>query len=407
MARRTPFHERTAALNRAFAWKEWAGYAAVCTYDLHSEREYVAFRHTAGLIDVTPLYKVDVKGPDAGKLLSRVWTRDIAKISRGQVVYSALCDEHGWCMDDGTVARIGPEHYRMSSSEPWVRWLHRWSRGLKVELEDTTDKLAALSLQGPMAREILKGIVEFDMDKMRFFRIRKTTLAGLPVRISRTGYTGDLGYEIWMDNEHALGVWDALIEAGRPYGMEPAGLDAMDVTRIEAGFVLQGVDYVTAKACITETLKSTPEDAGLGWTVDLERDPFVGQAALLAEKERGPKWDLVGLELDWPELERLYEDYNLPPHLAPVACRQAVPLYDPTGRRQVGQATSSVWSPTIKRYVALGQVHREWNALETPLRIEHTPEFERRQVTARVVEKPFFDPERKRSVPAKTQAGAA
>ena len=138
--RHTPFHPRTAALCHSLAWKEWAGYAAVCNYDRHSEREYVAFRYTAGLIDVTPLYKLDVKGPDAGKLLSRVWTRDISKISVGRVVYSALCDEHGWCLDDGTIARLGPEHYRMSSSEPWYRWLHRWSRGLDVQIEDTDRK---------------------------------------------------------------------------------------------------------------------------------------------------------------------------------------------------------------------------------------------------------------------------
>ncbi len=405
--RHTPFHPRTAALCHSLAWKEWAGYAAVCNYDRHSEREYVAFRYTAGLIDVTPLYKLDVKGPDAGKLLSRVWTRDISKISVGRVVYSALCDEHGWCLDDGTIARLGPEHYRMSSSEPWYRWLHRWSRGLDVQIEDTSQRIAVLSLQGPMARKILEPIVEFDMNRMRFFRVRRTTLAGHPVWISRTGYTGDLGYEIWMDNEDALGVWDSLLQAGRVFGIEPAGLDAMDFTRIEAGFVLQGVDYVTAKACITKSLLSTPEDAGLGWTVELERDPFVGQAALSSERERGPKWELVGLEFDWPELERLYDAYGLPPHLAPSACRSSVPLYDPTGRRQVGQVTSSVWSPVLKRYLALGQVHREWGATDTPLRVEHTPEFERRQVTARVVDKPFFDPERKRSVPAKAKAGAA
>ena len=408
MPRQTPFHPRTAALCHSLAWKEWGGYAAVCTYDRHSEREYVAFRYTAGLIDVTPLYKVDVRGPDAARLLSRVWTRDITRIGVGRVVYSALCDEHGWCLDDGTISRLGPDHYRMSSSEPWFRWMHRWSRGLNVQLEDTTDQLAVLSLQGPMSREILKGIVEFDMDRMRFFRVRRTRLANHDVWISRTGYTGDLGYEIWMANEDALGVWDALIQAGVPYGVEPAGLDAMDVTRIEAGFVLQGVDYVSAKACLKEGLKSTPEDAGLGWTVDLEREPFIGQAALLSERERGSRWDLVGLELDWPEIERLYESYGLPPHLAPVACRSAVPVYDTTGRRQVGQSTSSVWSPVLKRYIALAQVHREWNELGTPLRIEHTPEFERRQVTSRVIEKPFFDPERKRSVPAKAaKTGAA
>ena len=399
MPRQTPFHPRTAALCCSYAWKEWAGYAAVCNYDRHSEREYFAFRHTAGLIDITPLFKYEITGPDAGAFLSRVWCRDIASIGRGRVVYSSMVDERGKMLDDGTIARIGEQHYRVTSSEAWLGWFHRHARGYQVTIEESTDDIAALALQGPLARQILKPLVEFDMDRMRFFRIRRTTLAGIPLWISRTGYTGDLGYELWVDNVDALRLWDALTEAGAPLGMEPVGLDALDVVRIEAGFVLQGIDYVSAKFCLNEFRKSTPCEAGLSSTVDLERDLFVGQGALLAERARGPAWELVGLELSWSELEVLYASYNLPPHLAPAASRAALPVYDPAGRKQIGQITSSVWSPLLKKSIALAQVRAAWAAPGTVLKAECTPEFERRQVSATVVPRPFFDPERKRHTP--------
>ena len=391
----------------SFAWKEWAGYAAVSTFNAHSEAEYFAIRGTAGLLDVTPLYKLDVSGPDAARLLSRVWTRDITKVRRGQVVYSAMCDAAGHMLDDGTVARLSEDHFRCTSSEPWAAWTSRHGRGMDVRIEDTTDQVAALALQGPRAREILKAVVGFDMDRMRFFRVQKTTLSGIPVHISRTGYTGDLGYEIWVDNDKALALWDALMAAGTPHGMLPIGLNALDVSRIEAGFVLQGVDYITARQCIINEQKSTPDDAGLGWTVDMDRAPFIGQAAIRAERQRGPTWDLVGLEISWPEIDALYASYGVPPHLAPEACRSAVPVYDSEGK-QVGQATSTTWSPTCKRYLALAQIRRPNHEIGTRLQIEHTVEFERRQVTAAVVDKPFFDPPRKRSTPgAKKQAGAS
>lgn len=401
MPRRTPLHPRTSALCRSFSYKEWSGYVAVCTYDAHSEREYFAIRHTAGLMDATPLNKYEVRGPDAARLLAKIWTRDITKLRRGRVVYSAMADPHGECLDDGTVARLGPEHFRMSSSERWLGWLHRHARGLDVSIEDCTDRLACLALQGPAARRILKPLVAWDMDIMRFFRVRPTTLAGIDVEVSRTGYTGDLGYEIWVPNDDAVAVWDAIMEEGRPHGLEPIGLDALDVVRIEAGFVLQGVDYVSARHCLTDRLKSTPYEAGLGWTVDLDREPFVGQAALRAEAARGSEWALVGLEIDWEALEALYDEYGLPPYLAPCASRQPLPLYDASGHRQVGQVTSSTWSPLCKRYLALGQVWARFGRVGQQLLVEHTPEFERRRLPARVVETPFFDPERKRSTPKK------
>lgn len=409
MPRTTPFHPRTSELAKnSYAYKEWAGYIAPCNFDRHSEREYFAIRRSAGLLDVTPLYKYEVRGKDAGLFLARIWTRNVAKMPVGQVVYSAMCDEHGWALDDGTVTRLSKRHYRVTSSESWLRWFRRHSRGLDVDIEESTDAVAALALQGPLSRDILRDVVPMQIDRLRFFRSRPTTLAGHDVVVTRTGYTGDLGFELWMDNAAALDVWDALVAAGAPYGMEPIGLDALDVSRIEAGFVLQGVDYVSARDCLIEARKSTPSDAGLGWTVDLDdRPPFIGQEALLRERIRGPKWDLVGLVMDWAELEQLYASYALPPHLAPVACRDAVPVYTANGRRQVGQVTSTTWSPTLKKMLCLAQVRTPHHQLGTKLKVEHTVEFERRTVTATVVPKPFFDPERKKFTPGKTAAKGA
>ena len=410
MPRHTPFHPRISALaENSYAWKEWSGYIAASNFDRHSEREYFAIRRTAGLLDVTPLYKYDVRGPDSGIFLARIWTRNIARMTVGQVVYSTMCDENGHVLDDGTIARLSEDHYRATSSEPWGRWFDCHSRGFDVQIEETTDQIAALALQGPRSRDILRDVVAMQIDRLRFFRARTTTLAGHDVLVTRTGYTGDLGYEVWMANDAALDVWDAIVDAGKPHGMEPIGLDALDVSRIEAGFVLQGVDYVSARGCLIEARKSTPLDAGLGWTVDLDGDDrpaFIGQEALLRERETGPKWDLVGLSIDWAELADLYASYNLPPHLAPVACRDPVPVYTGSGRKQVGQVTSTTWSPTLKKMLALAQIRTPHAALGATVQVEHTVEFERRTVTATVVQKPFFDPEHKKSTPGAKPGGA-
>lgn len=398
MPRRTPFHECTEPLNRGLAWKEWAGYAAAANFDRHSEREYFAIRGSAGLLDVTPLYKYEVSGRDAARFLSRVWTRDIAKLKVGRVAYGCMCDGDGKVLDDGTVACLGDGAYRVTSSEAWLGWFERQRRGYEVEIEDSTDRIAALALQGPCAREILAGVTDADLDAMRFFGVAACRIAGAEGWISRTGYTGDLGYELWMANGDAVGVYDALLKAGAPFHMEPIGLDALDVSRIEAGFVLQGIDYVSSRSCLIDARRSTPREAGLGWTVNLDREGWIGRDALIAEREVGPKWALVGLEFDWAELEELHAAYGLPPYLAPVACRSAVPIYDRAGA-QVGQATSSTWSPTLKRYLALGQVHAEHGGLGTQLRVEYTVEFERETVAATVVQRPFYDPPQKTATP--------
>jgi aminomethyltransferase len=378
-------------------WKEWAGRYAVRSFDTCHEREYFALRHAAGLIDVSPLYKYEVRGPDAAAFLARVTVRDIRKLRRGRVVYLCWCDDAGKVLDDGTVARLGDRRFRVTAAEPAYAWLRRHSRGFRVEVEDVTERVGALALQGPNAREVLLQVSDAPLRELKFFGVTAASLDGVPVEVSRTGYTGDLGYEVWVDAEHALRVWDALVAAGRPYRLEPAGLDALDVTRVEAGFVMNGVDYFSANHCLIESRKSTPDEIGLGWTVRLERDSFIGQHALREERARGPVWALVGLEVDWDELETLFDELGLPPGVPSGAWRTAVPVYDASGT-QVGQATSGAWSPILKRNLALASVHAGHAEPGTRLKIEATVEYRRHKVTATVCKTPFFDPERKRAL---------
>jgi aminomethyltransferase len=391
----SPFHARTQPLCTSYHWKDWAGYCAVCSYDTTHEREYFAFRESAGLLDVTPLYKYEVEGADATALLARMMVRDVSKLKVGRVAYSCWCDDDGKVIDDGTIARLDESHYRVTSADPALHWLRSLSRGFAVTIEDSSARLAALALQGPTSRAVLAAASDADLAKLKFFGVTRARIGGATVWISRTGYTGDLGYEVWMERPDALSVWDALIAAGRPYGIEPAGLDALDVARIEAGFVLMGIDYYSAKKVVLEARKSTPHELGFGWMVDLERGNFIGRDAIAAEVKRGPAWNLVGLEVSWEELESLYALFDLPPSLPATARRDGLPIYAEDGR-QVGQATSHTWSPLLKKYLALASVRCGFEAPGTTLQIEHTVEFERRKVTATVAPVPFFDPERKR-----------
>ena len=390
----SPFHERTAPLCISHRFKDWAGYLAVCSYDTCHEREYYAFRHSTGVIDVTPLFKYEVRGKDAAAFLSRMMVKNIQKLKVGQVTYCCWCDDLGKVVDDGTVSRLDEDHFRVTAAEPTFRWLSKLSRRFDVRIEDSTSRLAALALQGPTSRDVLKACSDADMDALKFFRTTTAKLGDLDVRISRTGYTGDLGYEVWVDAPDAPKLWDAVLDAGKDYGIVPAGLDALDMTRIEAGFILLDVDYFSAPTCVLDSRKSTPYEIGLGWCVNLDRDPFVGQAALKAEKEHGSVWQLVGVELSWEGIEALYDGFGLPPSLPAAACRDAVPVY--MDGKQVGQVTSTVWSPVMKKLVALASVRTPYAKIGTRLQVEHTVEYQRKTVTATVVDKPFFNPERKR-----------
>ena len=397
MLRTTPFHSRTARLIQAQNWRRWSGYLAASSYELHHDREYWAIRNSAALIDVSPLYKYRIEGPDAERLLDRVVTRDVTKCKLHQVLYTPWCDEDGKVMDDGTLARLADDSFRLTSAEPNLRWLQDNALGMHVSIRDVSDALAALALQGPNARRILHDAANGVADDLRFFRLTKGEIGGVPVEITRTGYTGDLGYEIWTEPANAEALWDGLIEAGDAHRILPAGMLALDIARVEAGLVLIGVDYVPAHRAIIEDRKSSPFELGLGWTVKLDKAGFVGRAALIAEKERGPEWEFRGLDVSWDSLEALYGEVGLPPQLPSEGWRTSVPVY--SGSTQVGYATSGCWSPLLKKYIALAHIQTRYAGVGTDLHMEVTVEHYRKKAMARVVESQFFNPERKRGTP--------
>jgi glycine cleavage system T protein (aminomethyltransferase) len=384
----TPFHERTAALCASHAWRRWAGYVVASSYELSHEREYHAIRGAAALFDVSPLYKYLVRGKDAARLLHYVVTRDVESMKVGQVAYTPWCDAAGKVLDDGTIARLDETTFRMTAAEPNLRWLQDNAAGLEVKVEDVSESIAALALQGPASRAILEEV------DLKYFRLAKTKLGGIAVTVSRTGYTGDLGYEIWVQKTDALPLWDYLIEKGTPYGIMPAGMLALDVARIEAGLMLIDVDYVPARKALIASQTSSPYELDLGWTVNLKKERFVGREALAAEAGRGPQWQFVGLEIDWDSLERLYAEVGLATRLPAMAWRTSVPVY--AGDEQAGYATSGGWSPLLKKYIALAHLGAAHAAPGTQLDMEITVEHRRKRARVRVVKKPFFDPERKR-----------
>jgi aminomethyltransferase len=377
------------------SWRDWAGYFSVGSYEVHHEREYNAIRNAAALIDISPLFKYRVGGKDAARLVDRVVTRDVRKMAVGQVAYTSWCDGDGKVIDDGTVQRLDESVFRWTAAEPNLRWIRSNSHGLDVVVEDVTDRIAALALQGPTSRDILRACVEPDVSSLRYFRVMRGTVRGIPVEISRTGYTGDLGYEIWVDVEQALPVWDALMEAGRPYDITPTGILALDVARIEAGLILLDVDYVGAKKALIPSQKYSPYEIGLGRLVNLDKAPYVGQAELRREAREGPARQLVGLDVDWEDLDRLFDEVGLAPQLPATASRLSVPVYQDDV--QVGKATSSTWSPTLKKMIALATVASSSAAVGTRLKMEQTVDHRRRQVGVTVAKLPFFDPARKRA----------
>lgn len=397
----TPLHPRTQDLCTSLRWKEWAGYHAVCSYDTCHELEYFAIRHRAGLLDVSPLQKLAIEGPDAAEFLASLLCRDPRRLRKGQVSYGPWCDAGGRVVDDGTVTRLGTHRYRLTSVEPALAWFAEHREGWEVELRDETESIAAVALQGPTSRRILADLCGPELEGLRFFRARETEAAGIPITVTRTGYTGDLGYELWVESDRAPELWDALMDRGAIHGITPVGLDALDVTRIEAGFILLGVDYRSARHAAHHDQTSSPFELGLGWAVDLDRGPFLGREALEREARGGSPWSFVGLDIDYPALEALWVRRGLPIELPHAAWRTAVPVYrkslGPLPGTQVGQATSGVWSPICQRNLALATVQSDCAEPGTQLEIEVTVEFVRERVPARVVATPFFDPARKKA----------
>jgi aminomethyltransferase len=394
----TAFHERTFPLCESLNYREWSGYYTVSSYEPHHEHEYNAIRNAAALIDISPLFKYRLSGNDATRLVDRIITRDMRKVSVGQVIYTPWCDEHGKVIDDGTVSRLEENVYRWTAADPSLRWFSQNAAGMDVSIEDISESVAALALQGPTSGRLLSSLVsDADIANLKYFRVTTGTIARVPVEISRTGYTGDLGYEIWVAAERALTVWDALMAAGRAFDIHPAGMLALDVARVEAGLLLIEVDFNSSKKALVEEQKYSPFELGLGRLVHTTKNRFIGQAALIEEQKLGSRREIVGLEIDWPEVEGLYENVGLPPAVSAVASRVAVPVF--RDGKQIGKATSSTWSPTLKKMIALATVSRPYTAPGTTLEFEITVEARRHRVRATVVKTPFFNPKRKTAMP--------
>ncbi len=395
MLKTTPFHLRTMPLVRAQTWRRWAGYQMASAYDPHPDREYAAIRSSAALLDVSPLHKYMITGRDAVRLLDRMITRDMAKCGLGQVYYTPWCDAAGKVIDDGTVSRLGENTFRLTSADSSLRWLEMNAVGMSVVIEDVSERVGALALQGPLSREILSRLSPADFTKLKYFRLVETTIRDIPVAVSRTGYTGDLGYEIWVEGERGPALWDALIEGGAPYGITPAGVWALDIARIEAGLIMMDVDYHSSHHALIEDQKSTPYEINLGWAVSASRGRFNGRRALAVERTRGAAWSFVGLEIDWLSFERLFAAHHLPPHVSNVAWRTSVPVTK-SGHR-VGYATSGCWSPQLKKPLALAHLMAPHGQAGNVVEVEITVEHQRKRADATVRALPFFDPPRKKA----------
>ncbi len=370
----TAFHDRTFALCQSLNYHEWSGYYTVSVYEVHHDHEYNAIRNAAALIDITPLYKYLISGKDATKLVNRVITRDINKVAVGQVIYCCWCDEQGKVIDDGTITRLEQSEYRWTAADPSLRWFRQNGLNMDVRVEDISEKVAALALQGPTSGKLLKAAAEAEIANLKYFRMTQGKIAGVLVDISRTGYTGDLGYEIWVSWDDAVKVWDALMDVGKRFDIQAAGMLALDVARIEAGLLLIEVDYNSSKKALIASQKYSPYELGFGKMVHLDKENFVGRSALAEAQKQGVPRQLVGVEIDWTEVEARYEKFGLTPAAPTQASRVHVPVY--LGEKQVGNSK-----------------------IDTKLQMEITIEAMRQRVTARVVKMPFFSPARKTSVP--------
>ena len=393
----TAFHERTLELCHSLNYREWSGYYTVSVYEVHHEHEYNAIRNACALIDISPLYKYLIAGKDATKLVNRIITRDINKVKVGQVIYCCWCDEQGKVIDDGTITRLEENVYRWTAADPSLRWFRQNGLNMDVQVEDISEQVAALALQGPTSAKLLKAVCDADIANLKYFRKTSGKINGVPVDISRTGYTGDLGYEIWMPWNDGLKVYDALMEKGRQFDIHAAGMLALDVSRVEAGLLLIEVDYTSSKKALIASQKYSPFELGFGKMVHLDKETFIGKAALAKDAKNGVERQLVGLEVDWVEVEEQHDKFGLTPAAPSQASRVPVPIY--VGERQVGKATTTTFSPLLKKLIALASVNTEHSKPGTKLQMELTIEAQRLKTTATVVPLPFFNPKRKTATP--------
>jgi aminomethyltransferase len=382
---KTPFHERARALSQRDSFIPWAGYTTVDVFTA-VEQEYFAIRNATTLYDLTPMVKYRIAGRDARAYLNRLVTRNIDKLNVNRVAYCVWCNDAGHIIDDGTVFRLSEDEYRLCTAERQLDWLLDSGLGFEVTVEEVTEHIAALAVQGPTSCSVLKAAGFRGVEGLKPFDIGHFTLGAVEVMVSRTGFTGDLGYELWLAPAHALEIWDALMAAGRIRGIRAIGSQALNMARIEAGFIMPNIDFVSAEHTIRVGTEYSPLELGLAWLVDFNKGHFTGRRTLLRQSNAGVRRQLVGLDVAG----------NKPAHNALLYADQA-------GKREIGSVTSAVWSPTCKRNIALAMVDASHIKLGSTvwadIYLNRELRWERRMSSARVVERPFFAPDRRRITP--------
>jgi aminomethyltransferase len=382
---KTPFHERARALSQVDSYIPWAGYTTVDVFTT-MEQEYFAIRNATTLYDLTPMVKYRVAGPDAVTYLNRLITRDVAKLKPDRVAYCVWCNDAGHLIDDGTVFRLGESEYRICTAERQIDWFLDSAIGFDVEISEVTDQIAALAVQGPTSCAVLRAAGLRGVEALKPFEIGYFSLGSHQLTVSRTGFTGDLGYELWMEPGSAESVWDGLMEAGRSRGIRAIGSQALNVARIEAGFLLPNADFVSAEHTLRTGRDRSPLELGLGWLVDFKKGHFTGRRSLLEEQAAGTRRQLVGLDVAG----------NKPAH-------NALLYTDEGGKREIGSVTSAIWSPTCKRNIALAIVDaphfQMGSTVWADIYLNRELVWERRMSRAQVVERPFFAPDRRRATP--------
>jgi aminomethyltransferase len=397
MVNTTPFHERLEQLNTTHRWGHWSGYLSALRYTNAPKHEYFAVRNSAGFFDTSPLYKFRISGRDSERLLAGVMTRDIRTCRPGRAQYTVWCDDRGFVLEDGVVFRHSATDFLLTAAEPNLGYFSDLIGRLDVTIEDVTDEYGMLAVQGPRSREILAKVAA-GVEGLAYFEHTETKIGNAPVTISRTGYTGDLGYEVRVARDDALDVFDAVVDAGEGHGLRPFGEEALLMTRIEAGLVLINVEFSSSRFAYTDHDRITPKELGFGWMLkglDDDDRPFIGRNAIRRElADETSRWATVGLVLDWADYDRVYNEAGLIPPKDETPLDYESMLYDDGGQR-VGYATSLMYSPVLQRHSAMARVRPDLAASGTRVNLELTINHHYETVLAEVTRLPFFNPPRK------------
>jgi aminomethyltransferase len=397
MIRTTPFHERTSALNETHLWSHWSGTLAANRYQLSDKMEYFAVRNAAGVFDSSPLYKYRITGKDAEAFLGGVLARDIRQCPPGHAQYTCWLDDGGFVIEDGVILHTAKNEYLLTSAEPNLAYLQDRSGRHDVTIEDVSENLGTLALQGPRSRDLLKKLVP-QMEKIPYFGVAKGEIGGAGVTVSRTGYSGDLGYEVWIDTPDAIHVWDTLWESMEGHGVLPFGLAALEMLRIEAGLLLMEADFDSSRYAWNDAHRSTPIELGWAWMFkDLKADDraFIGRKALEREiTDKTSRWAMRGLIVDWQDYDRVYNNAGLVPPKDHTPILEDWMVYDDDYQR-VGYATSFMYSPMLQRHIAIARVRPDFAKLGTKVNLETTVDHKYEQVAANVARLPLYNPERK------------